>query len=70
MRTYIERTLVKIKRVMNEKGYLPSCDIYHDDLKDLFVVWIHSITKIADQHFRDKHLRTALRKAYKFVKEL
>ena len=70
MRNYTERTLVKIKRVMYKKGYLVSCDIYHDDLKDLFVVWIHSITKIADQHFRAKHIRTALRNALKCVKEL
>lgn len=70
MRNYIERTFIKIERLMEKKGYLPSNYIVYNNFDGEFIVKIHSITKVLDERFRAKHLRTALRKAYKFVKGL
>lgn len=70
MRTYIERTFIKIERLMEKKGYLPSNYFLYNNYDGEFVLKIHSITKVLDERFRAKHLRAALRKAYKFVKEL
>ena len=70
MVNYIERTFLKMEELMKSKGYLPNCYIYRDSYDGDFIVWIHSLTGVLDERFRDKHLRTALRKAYKFVKEL
>ena len=70
MMNYIERTFIKMERLMAKKGYLPTCYMYRDSYTGEFIVWIHSLTEVLDERIRAKHLRTALRKAYKFVKEL
>lgn len=73
MRTYIERSLKKIKEIGLEKRLVLSCDIYYDDLAESrgeqYVVKIHDSFGL-DAHFRTNHIRKSVRLALDFVKRL
>ncbi len=74
MKTYIERTLEKIKKIGNEKNLWPSCDIYYDDngvkRGEQFVVRVYSRISGINLHFRTNHIRKSLKQAVKAVREL
>lgn len=67
MRTYIERSLKKIKEIGIEKRLVLSVDIYYDDLKERFVVNLHDPYGL-NEHFRSNHVRKSLKMALKWLK--
>jgi hypothetical protein len=66
MRTYIERSLKKIKEIGIEKRLVLSVDIYYDDLKERFVVKLHDPYGL-NEHFRSNHIRKSLKMALKWL---
>jgi len=66
MRTYIERSLKKIKEIGLEKRLVLSVDIYYDDLKERFVVKLHDPYGL-NEHFRSNHIRKSLKMALKWL---
>lgn len=74
MKTYIERTLEKIRGISEQKNLWLSCDIYFNNLAvdrgEQFVVKLHSSITNINEHFRSNHIRKSLKAAYEFVKYL
>ena len=63
MKTHIEKTLERIHHSFPHM----SCDIYHDSLKEQFVVKLQSLG--ITQHFRSDHIRKSLRMATEWLKK-
>lgn len=72
MKTYIERTLVKIRETLRDKRIFVSTDIYYDDLAiekgEEFVVRVYAGNGL-NKHFRSNHIRKSLKMALKWLKE-
>lgn len=66
----VERLLKDISELRND--YIISCDIYHDDLKDNFVVKLHGFGHglNSQEHFRGQSISGLLEEAIAYIEIL